>query len=125
MDHFTNRMRDCKSPAHFAAFSCVVSLYVLSIANPILGNRNSGTLSKEKLIYIMPSEMPDSRTNCSDLAAAYAVALSDIKVAHMAADVAYRAWYECEHGGRQSPVLPERSQSEIPSADFSVLVEQP
>jgi hypothetical protein len=73
-----------------------------------------------------PTVLPDlTSTTCTNYAAQYAAALADLQKAHMAADVAYRAWYECEHGGRQSPVLPERSQSEIPSADFSVLVEQP
>ncbi|MDG2224099.1 MAG: hypothetical protein P8L85_22145 [Rubripirellula sp.] len=73
-----------------------------------------------------PKVLPDfSSTTCTNYAAQYAAALADLQKAHMAADVAYRAWYECEYGGRQSPTLTERSGGGSSFADFSVLVEQP
>jgi len=68
-----------------------------------------------------PEEMPlDLNANCSGYAAAYAAALVDLQTAQQIADDAYKAWYDCEFGIEGDL---RSTQHEIPSAEYSVLVD--
>ena len=78
-------------------------------------------------MHQIPKIQPDlNSTKCINYAAQYAAALADLQRAHIAADTAYQAWYECEYGGGgRIPTQTDRSPADISSAGLSVLVEQP
>ena len=92
---------------------------VLITAGAVWGDRREPRQSSGAGLHqcTLPAFDRNAANNCSAEAAAYAAALDDLDQAQQQADIAYAAWYECEHG-----VPPENPEPPPPqSPTYSIL----
>ena len=98
------------------------SILLVGITVPVVSlatsnDRNFDHAAEHRII--LPAIQPDASSKCSQEAAAYAAAIVSLNNAQQVANDAYRAWYECEMGGRGY----SRPTVEVPSAELSVLIQ--
>jgi capsule polysaccharide export protein KpsE/RkpR len=123
MDRYTSRISNFNTRNFLTVTLTLALIASIGSYRALQGEQTAEiqqTNTGQSHICILPQLQPDfNNVDCTSFAAQYAAALASLQQAHVAADAAYQAWYNCEMNNGPTPPAP----ADIPAAELSVLVD--